>query len=240
MSYRTKKEALMISVVLIWLAFWSSVSAHEGEFSARVYPIGAAPILVEDFTMNGKVNLHAEWRGSFITLSFDEIKTIQYLNPGSPTYDAEVTFNSGRKDNFVLMPGVFHGRSEFGEWSMHAERAARIVFDPSAVTEIGEGAEYSNFDHVLLSNGDTIIGRVQTKVFKIRTSYATLDFETPQIGYIDFQRGRQERDILGLRLGDKLSGVVEAPSIRLLMRSGAEVKLDKRKINSIIFVLVRN
>ncbi len=44
---------------------------------------------------------------------------------------------------------------------------------------------------------------------------------------------------MGLRTGDKLSGVLEVGSINLLMRSGAEVYLNKEMIRKITFVLVK-
>ena len=129
MKYRIKMWAFTISTVLAGLAISSSVLALGGKFNAKVYPIDAAPVFIEDFTMNGKHKCFAEWRGGFITLLFQEVKTIKYLNPGSHTYHAEVTFNSGKKERLVLMPDVFHGKSEFGEWSMHSEKAAKIEFN---------------------------------------------------------------------------------------------------------------
>jgi len=44
---------------------------------------------------------------------------------------------------------------------------------------------------------------------------------------------------MGLRIGDTLSGILEAGSIKLLMRSGAELSLHKDKIRKINFILVK-
>ncbi len=100
-------------------------------------------------------------------------------------------------------------------------------------------AEYINFDQILLKNGDTISGQIMTKAFKLRTAYSTLKFRTPQIGYLDFEGAGKTMDVMGLRTGDKLSGVLEVGSINLLMRSGAEVYLNKEMIRKITFVLVK-
>jgi len=239
MKCRIKMWAFTMSTVLAGLAISSSVLALEGKFNAKVYPIDTAPVFIEDFTMNGKHKCYAEWRGGVITLLFQEIKAIKYLNPGSHTYHVEVTFNSGKKERLVLMPDVFHGKSEFGEWSMHSEKAVKIEFNPPPVSDAKAEAEYINFDQILLKNGDTISGQIMTKAFKLRTSYSTLKFRTPQIGYLDFEGAGKSKDVMGLRTGDKLSGVLEVGSINLLMRSGAEVYLNKEMIRNITFVLVK-
>ena len=239
MKCRIKMLAFTISTVLAGLAISSSVSALEGKFNAKVYPIDTAPVFIEDFTMNGKHKCFAEWRGGFITLLFQEVRTIKYLNPGSHTYNVEVTFNSGKKERLVLMPDVFHGKSEFGEWSMHSEKAAKIEFNPPPVSDAKAEAEYINFDQILLKNGDTISGQIMTKAFKLRTPYSTLKFRTSQIGYLDFEGAGKTSDVMGLRTGDKLSGVLEVGSINLLMRSGTEVYLNKEMIRKITFVLVK-
>jgi hypothetical protein len=239
MKCTIKMWAFTISTVLAGLAISSSVSALEGKLNAKVYPIDSTPVFIEDFTMNGKHKCYAEWRGGFITLLFQEINTIKYLNPGSHTYHVEVTFNSGKKERLVLMPDVFHGKSEFGEWSMHSEKAVKIEFNPPPVSDVRADSEYINFDQILLKNGDTITGQIMTKAFKLRTSYSTLKFRTPQIGYLDFEGAGKSKDVMGLRTGDKLSGVLEVGSINLLMRSGAEVYLNKEMIRKITFVLVK-
>jgi hypothetical protein len=239
MKCRIKMWAFTMSTVLAGFAISSSVLALEGKFNAKVYPIDTAPVFIEDFTMNGKHKCYAEWRGGVITLLFQEIKAIKYLNPGSHTYHVEVTFNSGKKERLVLMPDVFHGKSEFGEWSMHSEKAVKIEFNPPPVSDAKAEAEYINFDQILLKNGDTISGQIMTKAFKLRTSYSTLKFRTPQIGYLDFEGAGKSKDVMGLRTGDKLSGVLEVGSINLLMRSGAEVYLNKEMIRKITFVLVK-
>ena len=239
MNGKIEMKALVILTTLICLIFSSPAFAQEGEFTAKVYPIDGGPMIIDNFTMNEKTKLYAEWRGSYVTLLFQDIKTIQYLEPGSHTYNVKITFNSGKKDEFVLMPGVFHGRSAFGEWSMHPEKAVTIEINPLSVRDIYEEAEYKNFDQVLLKNGDTVSGQVLTKAFKMRTSYATLSFETPQIGYIDFEGKGQNAAVMGLRIGDTLSGILEAETIKLLMRSGAESSLHRDTIRTINFILVK-
>lgn len=239
MKYGIRIGAFSVLMVLLCLTYAAIAFSQEGNLNARVFSVDGPPMIVEDFTLNGKSKIYAKWRGSYVTLQSRKIRIINFLEPGSQPYRVEITFESGRKDAFELMPGVFHGESEFGEWSMHPEKVSRIEFIPPSEIKVHPEAAYSKYDQILLKNGDTVHGQIQTKAFKLRTSYANLNFETPQIGYIDFEEGSQNSTIMGLRIGDKLSGVLEPGSIRLLMRSGTELNLDKRKIKKINFVLVR-
>jgi hypothetical protein len=91
------------------------------------------------------------------------------------------------------------------------------------------------FDRVFLKNGDIISGQILKETFKLRTSYATFKFELPQIAYIDFEGGGKNMDIIVLKVGDKLSGIVEAPVITLQIQPGTEIDLDKQKIKRITF-----
>jgi len=239
MKFRLRIGVYAVLMGLLCLTYSENAFSQEEQLKAKVYSLDGPPMVVEDFTLNGKSRFYAKWRGSYITLESNKIREIEYLKPGSPTYQVEITFDGGKKDTFELMPGVFHGKSEFGEWSMHPEKALRIEFIPASELKVYSEAAYSKYDQILLKNGDTVHGQIQTKAFKLRTSYADLNFETPQIGYIDFEKGSPSSTVMGLRIGDKLSGVLEPESIRLLMRSGAELKLDKRNIKKINFVLVK-
>jgi len=57
----------------------------------------------------------------------------------------------------------------------------------------------------------------------------------PEISYIKFEGGGQNIDIVSLKSGDKLSGVIETPIVKVLIRSGEEISLDKEKIKKITF-----
>jgi hypothetical protein len=91
------------------------------------------------------------------------------------------------------------------------------------------------FDRIFLKNGDVVSGQILKETFKLRTSYGTINFELPQIAYIDFESGGKNTDIVVLKVGDQLSGVLEAPIITLQMQHGTEIELDKEKIKKITF-----
>ena len=213
--------------------------AKEISFGAKVFPINGEPVTIKGFTINSKQRLYAEWREGFVTLRFQDIKSIRFLEPGSSDYLAEIVFRDQRKDKFKLMPALMSGESTYGKWCIHPVKTAKIEFLRLNKDKRGRKAEYSKFDQIRLKNGDTVSGEVQTKIFKILTPYGEMDFETPQIGYIDFEGGTENNAIVGLRIGDRLSGVIQAQTVRLLMRAGKAVDLDKEKIKKITFVLVK-
>ena len=126
---------------------------------------------------------------------------------------------------------------------MHIDKVRKLDFAPameggrkqSPESTDMEIPEWKDFDQVILKNGDIITGIVTREVVQLKTSYATLFFEMPKIGFIHFDGSDQELDIVILKMGDKLSGMLEIPNIKVKMRSGAEVDLDTQKIRSITF-----
>ena len=106
------------------------------------------------------------------------------------------------------------------------------VGDSMALQSIGEGSEY---DQVLMKNGDVLSGRILTTDFTLRTSYGTHSFQTKQIQTINLEGGGQNVDLVLLWIGDELSGVIESAAVKMEMRSGTQVELSKDKIKDIIF-----
>jgi hypothetical protein len=91
----------------------------------------------------------------------------------------------------------------------------------------------SEFDQVILKNGDMISGQVKTRAFSLRAPYGTLSFQTEEIQSIHFEGGGQNTDIVVLRVGDKLSGVIQEKNVTILLRSGGEITFEKDKVKDI-------
>lgn len=88
-------------------------------------------------------------------------------------------------------------------------------------------------DQLLLKNGDTITGKLLTQKFTIKTSYANLSFNIKKIQSILFEGGGQNIDMIMLRDGDKLSGVVGPNAIKIQLEDQQEVEIEKDKIKEI-------
>jgi|GEM_PF-1784985 len=244
MCWRIITRPFAILTLLMGVVCINSTLAQETKFNARVFPIfGSKPMLIEDFNQKGLHSYEAFWGRSSVELSFQDIKTIRFLNPGkwdlvqgNVAYNVEVTLNDGSKDTFALVPkGRMYGKSKFGSWSMRHIHAAKIELSPSNMSQVQADAGHAEFDRIVLKNGDEVTGQVQTAVFKLRTSYGTLNLETAQVSYVDFEGGGPNRDVIVLRIGDRLSGVIEVESIQLLTSSGAALNIQNERIKRITF-----
>ena len=89
-------------------------------------------------------------------------------------------------------------------------------------------------DRILLKNGDTISGRLLVQHFTIKTSYADLTFKLEQIESVILEGAGQNVEMLVLRSGDKLSGLVGPESIKVKLAGGQETEIEKDKIKQVL------
>jgi len=228
----------LIIAIMMEIVFPGSIPAKEIKFQATIFPIRGNPFFIEDFNFNGEHFYYAIQKGKKIKLPFKDIKTIRFLNPGK-SYKAEVIFKDDTKNTYVLKPAspYITVKSQYSTVTLSHRMVASIEFGPSRIPQAQpqSKAEYTQFDRIFFKNGDILSGQVQTKMFKLSTSYGTFDYEASQISYINFDGGGQNIDVMGLRIGDVLSGALEVESVKLLTRSGKEVNLDSEKIKRISF-----
>jgi len=108
----------------------------------------------------------------------------------------------------------------------------------AADTEILGGAgitleQAAQHDSVTLRNGDTITGDILNDSFTIQTSYGRLTFKRAEVEKIVVEGAGTNVDVLRLRIGDKLSGVLQDSKIRLRLVSGTVTELDKDKVKEV-------
>jgi hypothetical protein len=94
-------------------------------------------------------------------------------------------------------------------------------------------AEAKNYDTIELKNGDIITGNISNKNFTIKTSYATLTFDIDKFRQIQIEGNETKQDVLTLRIGDRISGVLQTTEIEIELASGAKTKIAKDKIHLI-------
>ena len=214
------------------IVFPCSIPAKEIKFQATIVLIHGKPIFIEDFNSNGEHFYYAIQKGKKIKLPFKDIKTIRFLNPGK-SYKAEVIFKDDTKNTYVLKPAAnIIIKSRASIVTLSHTKVAKIEFGPSRRQA---ETDYSKFDGILLKSFDSVHGQIQTKIFKVRTPYGNLNFETSRIRYISFDGRGKNIDVIALKNGDKLSGVVETESVKLLTNSGIEMNLERDKIKRITF-----
>ena len=89
-------------------------------------------------------------------------------------------------------------------------------------------------DTVTLRNREALCGSIQTAEFTVQASYGTLTFTRMQLASISIEdAGRAGK--LVLKAGDRISGVLQNPTIEMTLNTGATIALDKGNIASIRF-----
>lgn len=236
MSSKFKIIVITTFIAFLVMIYPYLIYSQEENINAKVYSLKGEPMFIENLRYGGKQYFDASWRESTVKLFYKDIKIIKFVGP-KKNMKIEVTFRNGRVDNFVLMTGNWYmtGMSEFGKWNMLPGKVNKIEFMLPGENQQININETAKFDIVLLKNGDTISGEIKNSILKLRTSYGLLNFKIPQISYIEFEGGGQNIDVIVLRIGDKLSGVVEEQMINVVMSSGTELSLDKEKIKRISF-----
>jgi hypothetical protein len=110
---------------------------------------------------------------------------------------------------------------------------------PGTSSSIVAESKYANVteshDMLKLKNGDTLSGRVLTSSFTLKTSYATLSFKVEEISQITIEGGGSNVDVVVLRIGDRLSGMLQEKIVRIKLPSGAQLNVERDKIKEISF-----
>jgi hypothetical protein len=223
-------------VTLMGLVFLTNALAQQkGKFKATILPIQGNPIVVEDFTINGAHFYDAIKEGKQVKLSFQDLKSIRFLNPGK-NFEAEVVFNNGRRDTYRLKPASnIVIRSRDGTVHMGHSKIARIEFGPPRKGQPQPATKPGTFDKVFLRNGDRLSGHVKTEAFTLHAPYGTFTLETSRISSIDFDAKGENVDVVMLKIGDRLSGALEEKPVTFVMSSGEEVQFEAKTIDKITF-----
>jgi hypothetical protein len=111
----------------------------------------------------------------------------------------------------------------------------RSVVVGHGVTEVAFDERATDVDNVNLRNGDILSGTILTGEFTVQASYGTLTFTKEQLQSITVENAAGKTDQVLLKVGDRLSGVLQNASIQMTHSSGATITLEKGDITSITF-----
>lgn len=246
---RASRSYVILAILGILCAgnafFAGNAFAQEEKFQATIYLIGVQPFEVPDFTINGERFYDAVRQGKKVKLPFRDLKEIRFLNPAK-SFEVEVLFNDGRRETLLLQPAadIVIETGMLSEYS-HS-KVARIQFAPMpaqppppdaqpALHQKQPDATPVTSDRVVLRNGDSLSGQVQTKTFPLRTAYGTFQLDATQIASIEFDATRPHLAVVLLKNGDRLNGTVEVESLRFTLMSGEAVSFDGKTIRTINF-----
>ena len=171
------------------------------------------------------------------------------LEPGTETIwqftttDGRV-FPGGPGGNVFLQ---IYGTNQFGgnEWlDSYALRPGGqpfigIIFDEGAAARTGgsssQPAARVDVDSVTLRNGDILSGTILTGEFTVQASYGTLTFTSEQLASITIEDAAGKTDQFVMKVGDRVSGVLQNTTIEMTLTTGATIALEKGNIASITF-----
>lgn len=126
-------------------------------------------------------------------------------------------------------------------WSLNFQQWMLDYRVPGAAeTKLGIGTNASEpgvsvpQDRILLKNGDTISGRILIDKFTVKTSYADLSFDLSQVETVVLEGAGQNIELMVLRTGDKLSGVIGPETVKIELTGGQETEIEKDKIKEIV------
>lgn len=96
-------------------------------------------------------------------------------------------------------------------------------------------------DTIFLKNGDILSGDILNERFTVVSPCGTLIFCISDLAQIIFEEVKEQRPTniarVILRIGDRISGVVQEEKIDIILLSGTETSIDKDKIAHITFEL---
>jgi len=90
-------------------------------------------------------------------------------------------------------------------------------------------------DVIIGRGGDSLMGTVLNKEFRVKTKFGSLTLARPHVAWIHFTNPPQfEVDEVWLHSGDRLSGKVIGTGIRFRPADGKEMKVPYSAINTLM------
>jgi len=112
----------------------------------------------------------------------------------------------------------------------------RVPSGPSVLDRAGlvsQAREQQKRDTITLTNENTLAGEIQNPTFSIETSYGKLTFKAKDVDSISLQGAGNNVDVVRLKVGDRLSGVVQDQKIGITLLLGTSIEIDKEKVKEI-------
>lgn len=222
---------------------------------ARLETVDGDVYQITDFSMDGRRTFSIDQEGGIGRLDWKEISFFEIKQSGS-NYWVEVQFTTGKKDTLRLRQhSFFKGRSDFGQVSIPFERVKKVSLLTDAVgegkkeetplkeTTLQAESQPRGFDRVTLRNGDILMGDLVADSLAINTIYGRVVFKKADISRVSFGKGTKlqkdaEKDVLISKYGDKLSGTIPESSLRMKLRTDADISIPRDHIQEIEFGIV--
>ena len=197
--------------------------------------------------MDGKRHFYVDWKGGTSTLDWKDINSFEIMRIDQ-NYWVEVLLLNCNKDSFkVRQFSSFKGKSEFGQWSVPFDRVKKVglvraekekdeIFKKE--TEVPPYLIPKEVDRVTLRNGDMLHGHISAETISIRTNYGTFSFKKSDILRLTFgtpgkTQKEKELDTLYSKYGDKLTGTISEPQIKIILLTGTNLSILREHIEEV-------
>ena len=223
--------------------------------NARIETMEGEVLTIKDFSMEGRRHFYIEWKGGTSTLDWKDITSFDIIRIG-PNYWVEVLLSSGQKESFKVRQFYsFRGKTDFGQWSIPFEKMKRAFLIGDATGEKGKAdvsmkeansslhPEPKLIDKITMRNGDILLGSISNDIVSIKTKYGTLTFKKEDIlrvtlGMVSKPQKEREWDTLYSKYGDKLTGIISDPQIKITLHTRTDINLFREYIKEIEFGVV--
>lgn len=216
--------------------------------NARIETIDGEILTIKDFSMEGKKHFYVDWKGGTSTLDWKDIDSFEIMRIDQ-NYWVEVLLLNGKKDSFkVRQFSSFRGKSDFGQWSIPFEKMKKTfligdnIEEESSVkeTNVLPSSTPKKIDKVTMKNGDILLGNIAAETISIRTNYGTLSFKKEDVfrfslGTSGKAQKEKELDTLYSKYGDKLTGTISAPHIKITLLTGINLSILRDHIKEVEF-----
>lgn len=242
------QKIMFVSAVVMFIFIPSFLFAIDG----RLETVDGDVYQITDLSMDGRRTFSIDQEGGIGRLDWKELSSFEIKQSGA-NYWIEVQFTTGKKDTLRLRQhSFFKGRSDFGQVSIPFEKVKKVSLLQDAVgegkkedmplkeTTLQADSQPRGLDRVTLRNGDILIGELVADSLTIRTIYGTVVFKKTDISRVSFGKGAKlqkdaEKDVLFSKYGDKLSGIIPDSSLRMKLRTDADISIPREHIQEIEF-----
>jgi hypothetical protein len=263
------KALLVVAAALILGLLSTGHAQDDGRLVTLILLDGTAvPFTLNPNSAGGEALYHDGVRGTSYgaatvdvggvstVLPMAQVARADLVSPGTSTR-WRFTLRDGRTfDGFIGNSDAafwVNGRNQFGATQRlqsfprdpQRQPFISVIFDPAATapgqatTSGGQAPVRADADNVNLRNGDILSGTILTGEFTIQASYGTLTFAKDQLRSITVENVAGRTDQALLKVGDRVSGVLQNTSIQMTLTSGATITLEKGNIASITFATER-
>ena len=171
------------------------------------------------------------------TLKLTNVQSMVFEKSQDNLISGEIQMIAGIKARLALAYRGIWFDSEFGRGTLPLSDIRSIERSDGALSAAGPagGMTISGADQVTMKNGDVLAGTIETGAFGLRTSYGDLAIDSKDIASILMEGGGQNIEMVHLRTGEKISGVLTNEVFLLRRGAGGEMTLQKDKIKSMAF-----